>query len=219
MRSATNNNRWSATLYTISIHALHAECDDTLIFAQHLRSTISIHALHAECDLVWEILATVPETNFNPRTPCGVRPRCWLPKDYGVRYFNPRTPCGVRHEKEGEINGFRRRFQSTHSMRSATATNGYRVWNGVISIHALHAECDQSAHEGRWRYKYFNPRTPCGVRQVLTMHSILPVRFQSTHSMRSATPCRIWTQGHIWFQSTHSMRSATPPDGGDNDGD
>ena len=126
MRSATNNNRWSATLYTISIHALHAECDDTLIFAQHLRSTISIHALHAECDLVWEILATVPETNFNPR-----------------------TPCGVRHEKEGEINGFRRRFQSTHSMRSATATNGYRVWNGVISIHALHAECDQSAHEGR----------------------------------------------------------------------
>ena len=73
MRSATNNNRWSATLYTISIHALHAECDDTLIFAQHLRSTISIHALHAECDLVWEILATVPETNFNPRTPCGVR--------------------------------------------------------------------------------------------------------------------------------------------------
>ena len=121
MRSATNNNRWSATLYTISIHALHAECDDTLIFAQHLRSTISIHALHAECDLVWEILATVPETNFNPRTPCGVRPRCWLPKDYGVRYFNPRTPCGVRHCPQilpADIE----EFQSTHSMRSATKT-------------------------------------------------------------------------------------------------
>ena len=117
MRSATNNNRWSATLYTISIHALHAECDDTLIFAQHLRSTISIHALHAECDLVWEILATVPETNFNPRTPCGVR-------------LGMGNPC----------NSTRNKFQSTHSMRSATP---------LLTSQRLRCSVFQSTHSMR----------------------------------------------------------------------
>ena len=141
MRSATNNNRWSATLYTISIHALHAECDDTLIFAQHLRSTISIHALHAECDLVWEILATVPETNFNPR-----------------------TPCGVRRQQTGIVYGMEL-FQSTHSMRSATKVR-MKVGDGIsISIHALHAECDIVRKSSLLTSKNFNPRTPCGVQR------------------------------------------------------
>ena len=51
MRSATNNNRWSATLYTISIHALHAECDPVADFPKITVFGISIHALHAECDM------------------------------------------------------------------------------------------------------------------------------------------------------------------------
>ena len=33
--------------------------------------------------------------NFNPRTPCGVRPGCRTPHRRSP-YFNPRTPCGVR---------------------------------------------------------------------------------------------------------------------------
>ena len=57
MRSATNNNRWSATLYTISIHALHAECDAKYFVLGIPSLLISIHALHAECDEVnlWSI--------------------------------------------------------------------------------------------------------------------------------------------------------------------
>ena len=50
MRSATNNNRWSATLYTISIHALHAECNENTENDYVITGEISIHALHAECD-------------------------------------------------------------------------------------------------------------------------------------------------------------------------
>ncbi len=34
--------------------------------------------------------------HFNPRTPCGVRPRGRPPTAACARYFNPRTPCGVR---------------------------------------------------------------------------------------------------------------------------
>ena len=78
---------------------------------------ISIHAPHAGCDK--------PDHNdrqrhddFNPRTPCGVRPAIGGMKtrfinisihaphagcddvQFGVQwaegYFNPRTPCGVR---------------------------------------------------------------------------------------------------------------------------
>ena len=35
-------------------------------------------------------------TNFNPRTPCGVRPWTCAGNYRPRSYFNPRTPCGVR---------------------------------------------------------------------------------------------------------------------------
>ena len=86
----------------------------------------------------------------------------------------------------------RKLFQSTHSMRSATETSSDGDGKIFISIHALHAECDQlksqrqnrtarfqSTHSMRSATakapgfqadrKNFNPRTPCGVR-----HDVLP---------------------------------------------
>ena len=102
------------------------------------------------------------------------------------------------------------RFQSTHSLRSATRlvpTGGNR--------------------QGR-----FNPRTPCGVRLLSDVKTPVAVEFQSTHSLRSATsgaactktsstsfnprtPCGVRPDNgpvgvHLFlFQSTHSLRSAT----------
>ena len=58
---------------------------------------------------------------------------------------------------------------------------------------------------------YFNPRTPCGVRQteVITVsyHDLL---FQSTHPVRGAT-VDPGTKSGVWdgFQSTHPVRGAT----------
>ena len=56
---------------------------------------------------------------FNPRTPCGVRLEGQDPST-ATRSFNPRTPCGVRR-KPTVLKTFFRKFQSTHSLRSATA--------------------------------------------------------------------------------------------------
>ena len=78
--------------------------------------------------------------------------------------FNPRTPCGVRHRfKPGRV--IKCRFQSTHSLRSATA--------------AHHRQTAQKTG--------FNPRTPCGVRLRTTEMCTSSTLFQSTHSLRSAT--------------------------------
>ena len=71
--------------------------------------------------------------------------------------------------------------------------------NDSVSIHALLAECDQwpalRLHEGHG----FNPRTPCGVRLPRSQTWQNCARFQSTHSLRSATvlpdmPRRITTR-------------------------
>ena len=108
--------------------------------------------------------------------------------------------------------GKRRRnlFQSTHSLRSATipGTGCGRSW--PVSIHALLAECDASYLRWRQLGPGFNPRTPCGVRPRLARTTATDKRFQSTHSLRSATPCSIpCLTSWMSFQSTHSLRSAT----------
>ena len=56
------------------------------------------------------------------------------------------------------------RFQSTHSLRSAThcGRKGYSMTD--VSIHALLAECDSVMVSAKSTRDSFNPRTPCGVR-------------------------------------------------------
>ena len=58
------------------------------------RCSISIHAPRVGCDRChswnWPVWS-----DFNPRTPCGVRPRAAVSVP-GPLHFNPRTPCGVR---------------------------------------------------------------------------------------------------------------------------
>ncbi len=58
-----------------------------------------------------------------------------------------------------------------------------------ISIHALHAECDIFTFLCIFiMLHHFNPRTPCGVRHCQPGIELATWGFQSTHSMRSATP-------------------------------
>ena len=78
-------------------------------------------------------------------------------------------------------------FQSTHSLRSATA---FAVRDAAwvrVSIHALLAECDFERCIQDWLLNGFNPRTPCGVRPISTPRLPKWMLFQSTHSLRSAT--------------------------------
>ena len=198
------------------------------------------------------LTSSTQATGFNPRTPCGVRhagsphplarsvsihallAECDRRPAETVSFqqgFNPRTPCGVRHH----ASGFWRvplRFQSTHSLRSATTTAQPALAEYGVSIHALLAECDMNLTRQPRRQKGFNPRTPCGVRRHGGVRAVYKLKFQSTHSLRSATlprrlpsavpavsihallaECDIQTLvSHLpttRFQSTHSLRSAT----------
>ena len=102
-------------------------------------------------------------------------------------------------------------FQSTHPLRGATRRSTSKLQVSIISIHAPLAGCDKIQATKIRLSRYFNPRTPCGVRPflsaVLLVYSVL---FQSTHPLRGAT-------GEVWhpdrkgaeFQSTHPLRGAT----------
>ena len=123
---------------------------------------VSIHALLAECDM-FSGGAGGYVVCFNPRTPCGVRP----PYSF--------VPSPVP------------RFQSTHSLRSATGQGIRFPRRFHVSIHALLAECDLRMNKLRLCHTSFNPRTPCGVRLQILKGGGNVKRFQSTHSLRSAT--------------------------------
>ena len=101
------------------------------------------------------------------------------------------------------------RFQSTHSLRSATGPTPTAFPASGVSIHALLAECDPMSEDIYFRHGVsihallaecdhfsvrrgrnnhgFNPRTPCGVRPIMRGQADMPILFQSTHSLRSAT--------------------------------
>ena len=146
--------------------------------------------------------------------------------------FNPRTPCGVRLPRLDmgiDISP----FQSTHSLRSATWPRRRQKNSRPVSIHALLAECDRFYRTRNRRCSYVSIHAllaECDAGWLLQQKD--PLKFQSTHSLRSATrwqgprtpgsgcfnprtPCGV-RQGQVWllkrmtgFQSTHSLRSAT----------
>ena len=146
---------------------------------------ISIHAPLAGCDALAGG-AKNGRIDFNPRTPCGVRPGVISSKACGIRYFNPRTPCGVRRARPTAASG-QRRFQSTHPLRGATRHGDSLRQRHGISIHAPLAGCDAAGGDGDIGAKDFNPRTPCGVRlQSVYIRNFMAV-FQSTHPLRGAT--------------------------------
>ena len=144
--------------------------------------------------------------------------------------FNPRTPCGVRPTITA-VRNETFKFQSTHPVRGATRACARLPRRWSISIHAPRAGCDTGSSSAARRRKHFNPRTPCGVRPVVSV----PGSVEDDFNPR--TPCgvrRSWcAKGHFsrhfnprtpcgvrpsdcatssrsrLFQSTHPVRGAT----------
>ena len=123
--------------------------------------------------------------NFNPRTPCGVRPQRGLvlvkvppfQSTHPLRGATRLPPLWPRQAT----------FQSTHPLRGATRGGAGDILHGGISIHAPLAGCDSSqAAKGRAPAN-FNPRTPCGVRRHRRQGNQSARGFQSTHPLRGAT--------------------------------
>ena len=130
-----------------------------------------------------------PTICFNPRTPCGVRHPALVISVPG-QSFNPRTPCGVRHTPHLS-HSQTGRFQSTHSLRSATVRKCSSLEAAMVSIHALLAECDLVGCRENSRMFGFNPRTPCGVRLRLTIYIVIQQRkryFAPTSRRRPSSP-------------------------------
>ena len=124
---------------------------------------VSIHALLAECDTN-QNRKTIDYESFNPRTPCGVR--------LFQIFFS------VTHVV----------FQSTHSLRSATAEFDPVIIGGTVSIHALLAECDTNklGYPNNPKVSIHALLAECDLASSL-VYGLFMV-FQSTHSLRSATP-------------------------------
>ena len=102
--------------------------------------------------------------HFNPRTPCGVRPRR-PPRSATADDFNPRTPCGVRPGVGFAITSASE-FQSTHPLRGATGLHAVPLYLQAISIHAPLAGCDRDAGNGTYNYSIsiHAPLAGCDVR-------------------------------------------------------
>ncbi len=147
------------------------------------------------------------------------------------RSFNPRTPCGVRLKKRYALRTVRR-FQSTHSLRSATNPPARAKRPMGVSIHALLAECDQVHHAGVCCVVMFqsthslrsatHDRRLGDVNYLVSIHALLaecdgqpPDNKRNTKSFNPRTPCGVRPSpvplkiSSAGFQSTHSLRSAT----------
>ena len=125
----------------ISIHAPRVGCDavepEDKPKAEQFQSTHPVWG--ATLTKARQDLAT---SNFNPRTPCGVRPAERVRPERRHYDFNPRTPCGVRPLRIGKFAFLPR-----------------------ISIHAPRVGCDFGGDVVQTGLPDFNPRTPCGVRR------------------------------------------------------
>ena len=236
----------------VSIHALLAECD----VSQYKRAddcVVSIHALLAECDGGF-LQQRRPLQCFNPRTPCGVRPSSLIfliansrvsihallaECDESKITLDPEQLVSI-HALLAECDTSRqaansRERVSIHALLAECDQVSFRDASIYeVSIHALLAECDGKRGRRNARRDGFNPRTPCGVRLPGVQFGIVAGQFQSTHSLRSATPVNADISRTIksfnprtpcgvrlinvltcivmkTFQSTHSLRSATRP--------
>ena len=223
LRSATSSGGNGRALTAVSIHALLAECDfltrvaispvgsfnprtpcgvrpadssvhrTALMFqsTHSLRSAtcvqfmimqpppVSIHALLAECDTC---------------AYSSIRRGGQFQSTHSLRSA---TATGRASEVVSA-------FQSTHSLRSATFYVGIAGGTLIVSIHALLAECDLSSNWSAGFNPCFNPRTPCGVRRPIAVHTGSFVKFQSTHSLRSAT-VSVSPVGKMMVVSIHAL--------------
>ena len=154
-------------------------------------------------------LRRLATTNFNPRTPCGVRLdtaeiRLTVCR---ISIHAPRAGC------DG-VGGIEARlppgFQSTHPVRGATPVIDTRRAAGTISIHAPRAGCDVGGIEARLPpgISIHAPRVGCDQSKLARLKVIR--EFQSTHPVWGATFYSVKGDKRCMrFQSTHPVWGAT----------
>ena len=124
-------------------------------------------------------------------------------------HFNPRAPCGARPKMADSLLP-RFRFQSTRPVWGATFFFGFRilpaplfqstrpVWGATAAWPAV-----------RRRPSHFNPRAPCGARRSLSVYLNHQKGFQSTRPVWGATETQKLVERDALFQSTRPVWGAT----------
>ena len=130
----------NAKLNLISIHAAHAGCDQKTRLHYDCTVRISIHAAHAGCDKFFFPFSVNP-LNFNPRSPCGLRPVLANIGEQPVRISIHAAHAGCDADRcmlEMQYH------ISIHAAHAGCDLN-LLLFDTLmeISIHAAHAGCDQ----------------------------------------------------------------------------
>ena len=192
----------------ISIHAPRVGCDPCtsgfLIIVKIFQSTHPVWGATRSLRL-----AHTRILNFNPRTPCGVRPVLQAAHRTQLLYFNPRTPCGVRHVHVGSCS-LVQEFQSTHPVWGATICTRLHLRHGKYFNPRTPCGVRQLGGCKSGVHRHFNPRTPCGVRHV-------EKRTTASHThFNPRTPCGVrrtsWRRAPFWITiSIHAPRVGCDP--------
>ena len=122
--------------------------------------------------------------------------------------FNPRTPCGVRLIAEDAFPAIIT-FQSTHPLRGATRLRAGSTAGGNISIHAPLAGCDYNEYKAmrQEQISIHAPLAGCDVPNITKKPPRL--EFQSTHPLRGATAKLPKYSRQICAKATKFLQSRT----------
>ena len=125
-----------------------------------------------------------------------------------VNDFNPRTPCGVR-PAPSLLHAPAHRISIHAPLAGCDPPSASLLGHFCISIHAPLAGCDCSRLSAFSIILNFNPRTPCGVRRAWPRPCAAPYYFnpRTPCGVRPPAACRWWPVKQ--FQSTHPLRGAT----------
>ena len=114
------------------------------------------------------------------------RDRCRRSDRRGKYYFNPRAPCGARPRRLIRPTP-RPTLQSTRPVRGATLKP--ITANMIVEFQSTRPV--RGATIASWPKRPnkadFNPRAPCGARQTGKKEGTTPKKFQSTRPVRGAT--------------------------------
>ena len=205
MRGATICCSRISSARVISIHAPRAGCDDLGCVVKIFVVGISIHAPRAGCDdRRTHVSAATLISIHAPRAGCdrgAPYQRCRRARFQSTHPVRGATSADSRPVTSAAI------FQSTHPVRGATTVQLGLICRRHISIHAPRAGCDSSLCGSVSPSKNFNPRTPCGVRQVPCVADANRTLFQSTHPVRGATPVDLFPRDPPAPISIHAPRA------------
>ena len=145
---------------------------------------------------------------FNPRAPCGARPVGMMPPSSSISFQSTRPVRGATGDERKPTD--KQMFQSTRPVRGATRSGTATRTNHKVSIHAPRAGRDRDVGGLTGVDISFNPRAPCGARQLLCKmeHNLHHVSIHAPRAGRDGLTLSALTM-MLLFQSTRPVRGAT----------